>query len=374
MSRGSISLGRILGIPVRVDLSWLFIVVWMTWSLAGSYFPARHPTWPLSLTLAMAALTNVLFFGSVLLHELGHSLVARALRLPVTDITLFIFGGASQITDEPRSPRDELLLAGVGPATNLGLAGVFGLGHLAARSASEPLADITLFLAGINLSLGLFNLIPGFPLDGGRMLRAVLWGARRDARWATRWASRSGRAIAGLFVLLGIYRASMGDWVGGLWVVFIGFFLDAASRSSYQQLTLRQLLDGHVAAEVMSKECHPVPPQLTLDVFVEHYLVGEGARRCYIVGTEENLVGLLTLGDLQKVPRNQWLTTHLRDIAMPLEHLRVVAPDTPLWTALQQMTAEGVNQMPVIDRGEMVGMISRDRLLSLIRRLSELEP
>lgn len=374
MARGSISLGRILGIPIRVDLSWLFIVVWVTWSLAGSYFPTRHPEWSPGLAWGMGLLTSALFFGSVLLHELGHPLVARAHRLPVSDITLFIFGGASQIAEEPRTAREELLLAGAGPATSLGLAAIFGLGHLAARSLSEPLASVTLFVAGLNLSLGLFNLIPGYPLDGGRVLRAILWGARRDVRWATRWASRTGRGVAGLFVLWGIYQASTGDWVSGLWVLFIGFFLDGASRSSYQQLTLRQLLDGHVAAEIMAQDCQFLPPQLSLDVFVEHYLVGEGGRRCYVVGRQDELVGLLTLGDLQKVPRDQWMTTRVGEVAMPLEHVRVVAPDTPLWTALQQLTAEGVNQMPVIDRGTLVGMISRDRLLSLIRRLSEIEP
>ena len=372
MVRSSISLGKVLGIPIRVDLSWLFIVIWVTWSLAGGYFPARHPAWPASLAWGMGVLTSLLFFGSVLFHELGHSLVARAQRLPVTDITLFIFGGASQIADDPRSPREELLLAGAGPAVSLALAGAFGLGHLILRSLSEPLAAATLFLAGINLSLGLFNLIPGFPLDGGRVLRAILWGARHDIGWATRWASRTGRGVAGVFILLGIYQASTGDWVSGLWMLFIGFFLDGASRSSYQQLTLRQLLEGHVAAEIMSDDCRPLPSQLTLDVFVDNYVVGRESRRCYVVGTRDEMVGLLTLGDLQRVPRDRWLTTRVRDVAMPLEHLRVVAPDTPVWTALQQMTAEGVNQMPVIDRGKLVGMISRDRLLSLIRRLSEL--
>jgi len=374
MARGSISLGKLFGIPVRVDLSWLFIVVWVTWSLAGSYFPTRYPSWSSALVWGMGLLTSGLFFGSVLLHEVGHSLVARGQHLPVTDITLYIFGGASQIAEEPRNAREELLLAGAGPAVSLGLAGLFGLGYLAARPLSEPLAAVTLFLAGINLSLGLFNLIPGYPLDGGRVLRAILWGARRDVRWATRWASRTGRGVAGLFVLFGVYQASTGDWVSGLWVLFIGFFLDGASRSSYQQLTLRQLLEGHVAGEIMAEDCQLLPPQLSLDVFVEHYLVGEGARRCYVVGTREELVGLLTPSDLQKVPHDRWLTTRVREVAMPVEHLRVVAPDTPLWTALQQLTAEGVNQMPVLDRGRLVGMISRDRLLSLIRRLSELEP
>jgi len=372
MVRGSISLGKLLGIPVRVDPSWLFIVVWVTWSLAAGYFPDRYPGWPAPLAWGMGALTSVLFFGSVLLHELGHALVARRQRLPVADITLFIFGGASQIADEPRDPREELILAAAGPATSLALAGVLGLAHLGLRTKSEPLAAVAFFLAGVNLGVGLFNLIPGFPLDGGRVLRAILWGARRDLSWATRWASRIGRGVAGVFALAGVYQASTGDWVSGLWLLFIGFFLDTASRSTYQQLTLQNLLDGHVAAEIMSQDCRFLPPQLTLDVFVGNYLVGEGRQRCYIVGNGDDIVGLLTVADVQKVPRSRWLTTRVGDVAVPLEHLRVVAPDTPLWTALQHMTADRVTQIPVLDRGQLVGVISRDRLLSLIRRLLEL--
>lgn len=371
MTRGGLGLGKILGIPVRVDLSWAMILVWITWSLGGSHFPTRYPTWSPTLVWGMAVASSALFFASVLLHELGHSLVARAQGLTVTEITLFIFGGASRIADEPRSPWNELSLAGVGPATSITLAGVCGLTYLAVRDVSEPATALVLYLAWINLSLGLFNLIPGFPLDGGRMLRALLWGARRDISWATRLASYVGRGVAALAVLLGIYLSFAGDWVSGLWVVLVGFFLDGAARSSYQQLTLRQLLDGHVASEIMTDECHLLPPQLTLDVFIEHYVAVQGVRRCYVVGTRDALVGLLALADLQRVPRDRWPTTHVGDVAVPLERLRAVAPDTPVWEALQQMTAEGVNQMPVIDRGRLVGMIGRDRLLSLIRRLSE---
>ena len=217
------------------------------------------------------------------------------------------------------------------------------------RSLSEPLGAVALFLAGINLSLGLFNLIPGYPLDGGRVLRAILWGARRDVRWAARWASRTGRAVAGLFVLFGIYQASTGDWVSGLWVLFIGFFLDGASRSSYQQLTLRQLLEGHVAAEIMAEDCQVIPPQLSVDAFIEHYLVGSAAAGSR---ARDELVGLLRQGPA-KVPRDRWMTTRVREVAMPVEHLRV-SHRTHHWTALLN-DGKGINQMPVLDEDSSWG-------------------
>jgi Zn-dependent protease/CBS domain-containing protein len=371
MFKSHFRLGKVFGIPVNIDASWLLIFIWVTWSLAGSYFPQHYPSWSTALTWGVAVVTSLLFFSSVLLHELGHSLVARSQGTPVSEITLFIFGGVAQITEEPSTPAKELRMALVGPLISLLLSALFGALYLATRSVSLPLSAAGLFLAGANLSLGLFNLIPGFPLDGGRVLRAILWAARRDLARATRWASWVGQAVAYLFILSGVVRAFGGDWVGGIWIAFIGFFLDNAARSTYYQLTLHKLLDGHVVGEIMTQDCVLLPPQLTLDVLVEQYLLTKG-QRCFSVGTRERVLGLLTVHNVSTIPKERWPTTHVADVLTPLDQLRVVAPITSLWVALQQMTKEGVNQLPVLEDGALLGMVTREGLLTFIRNRSQL--
>ena len=371
MSKNRFRLGKLFGIPIRVDSSWLLIFIWVTWSLAANYYPRLHPAWPTALYWAIGALTSLLFFTSVLLHELGHSLVARSQGTQVKDITLFIFGGVAEISDEPSAPGKELIMAVVGPLVSLALSGVFALLHLLTRNVNQPLAALGFLLGSINLSLGVFNLIPGFPLDGGRVLRAVLWKLRRDLTWATRWATWVGQTVAYLFVLLGIVRALSGDWANGLWIAVIGFFLENAARSAYAQLTLRKMLEGHVVGEIMREGCALLPPQLTLDLWVDQYLLGSG-QRCLAVGTPERMIGLLTIHNVRAVPKNKWPETHVGDVATPLEQLHMVMPQTPLWDALQQMTEEGVNQLPVAVEGRLVGMLSRDQLLTFLRNRSAL--
>lgn len=371
MRKDRLQFGTILGIPLRIDLSWLLIFVWLSWSLAGSYFPGSHPQWAPWLNWLLGIVTSLLFFGSVLLHELGHSLVARAQGIPVHQITLFIFGGAAEITEEPSSPAKEAWLALAGPLVSLTLGALFMVVYALTRRATAPVASVALYLGGINLSLGMFNLIPGFPLDGGRVLRAILWRLRQDLTWATRWATRSGQAVAYAFIVLGMVRAFGGDWVGGLWMAFIGLFLDGAARSASMQLTLRHLLEGHVAAEIMSSDCQLVPPQLTLDLLVEHYFMAQN-RRCYVVGTPDRVLGMVTVHQVQEVPRAKWPFTRIEDVFVPLERLRKVEPRTPLYQVLQEMTEQGVNQLPVMEDGEIVGMVTRDRLLTFIRNRSAL--
>lgn len=365
MFKTRLSLGKVLGIPLRIDVSWLFIFVWVTWSLAGSYFPERYPSWSMATVWGVAVATSLLFFASVLLHELGHSLVARAQGVPVESITLFIFGGAAQISDEPATPVQELVMAVAGPLVSLVLSGLFALIYLLWGDKELPVAALSLFLGGINLSLGLFNLIPGFPLDGGRVLRAVLWSWHRDIRWATKWASRVGQVVAYAFIVVGIFRAFSGDWVDGLWIALIGFFLDNASRTAYARLSVRDLLRGHAVEQVMTRECHTLPPQLSLDMLVEHYLMGT-ARRCFVVARGERPLGMLTIHNIRQVPRVDWPFTHVEDVFTPLDQLRTVGPLTPLWDALEEMTSEGVNQLPVLEDGKLKGMVTREDVITFI--------
>jgi Zn-dependent protease len=368
--RSHLKLGRLLGVPLRIDLTWLLIFAWATWSLSTTYAPDRLPdAAPLTHWLVGAG-TSVLFFTSVVLHELGHALVARAQGHPVKQITLFIFGGAAEITQEPATPGKELALALAGPGVSLGLGALFLLVSWLGAGVSW-LQTMASYLGGVNLVLGVFNLVPGFPLDGGRVLRALLWKRTGDLAVATRWAARVGRVIA--YGLMGwgfmlIVRGQFGD---GLWLLLIGMFLDGSARTADLRVNIDQLLAGHTVAEVMSPDCPSVPPQLSLDVFVEQYLLRQG-RRCYVVGGAGDAQGMLTVHNVQEVPRDRWPTTRVGEVSRPLAELRTVTPETPLAEALAQMTSEGVNQLPVLVGSQLVGMITRDGLLTFMRVRSEL--
>ena len=371
MSKTRFGIGKVFGVPIYIDASWLLIFLWVTWSLASSYLPRLYPSWSPVLTWSMGILASLLFFGGVLLHELGHAFVAKQSGNPVQDITLFLFGGAAVISDEPQTPLDEAKVALAGPLVSLALSGTFAALHIALRDVSQPAAALSLFLGGTNLSLGLFNLLPGFPLDGGRVLRALLWRLRKDLAWATRWASRAGQAVAFGFVAYGIMRSFAGTWVDGIWMVFIGLFLDSAARSQYRQLTLRNLLGGYAVRNIMARECDLIPPQLTLDVLVEQYLLSR-ARRCYAVGQGDTIMGLLTVHNVSAVDKVDWPFTRVSQVYTPLAQLRTLSPDASLWHALQHMTSSGVNQLPVVVGDQFQGMLTREDVLTFMRNRSQL--
>jgi len=371
MLRSSIQIAKIGGIAINIHVSWILIFILVTWTLAGSYFPLNYPDWSLPLYWMVGLATSVLFFVSVLLHELAHSFVARARGLPVRDITLFLFGGVSQIGEEPQTPGTEFVMALVGPLTSIVLGALFGAVWFLARGTNEPLAALGSYLAFINVILGFFNMIPGFPLDGGRVLRSILWQATGNLMRATRWASLVGQAVAYLFILWGIWQIFTGNWVGGLWIAFIGWFLDNAASNSYRQLTVRNLLAGHIVSEVMSRECPEVNADLTIDRLVSEHML-RTATRCFPVVEAGQLRGLLTLHNIKGVPQDRWATTTVEQVMTPLQNLKRVRPDAELWTAMQNMTEEGVNQLPVMDDGQLLGMLGRDNILSFITIKGEL--
>lgn len=371
MLKNAIRIARIGGISINIHVSWILIFILVTWSLAAGYFPQNYPDWSPVLYWTIGLATSVLFFVSVLLHELAHSFVARARGLPVHDITLFIFGGVSQLEDEPETAGTEFVMALVGPLTSLALGVSFGVVWLAARGVSEPLAALGGYLAGINVLLAFFNLIPGFPLDGGRVLRSILWQASGNLQRSTRWASLVGQGVAYLFILWGIWRIFTGDWVGGLWIAFIGWFLDNAASSSYQQLTIRNLLAGHKVKEVMSRECLEVGPNTPLDRLVNEHVLPRGAR-CFPVVEGGLVKGLLTLHNIKGISQDRWASTTVGQVMTPLDGLKKVSPDEELWAAMQNMTQDGVNQLPVMDDGHLLGMLGRDNIVSFIRIKGEL--
>ena len=367
----SLRLGRLFGIPLELSYTWFFVFAMVTLSLAMYYFPTHYPLWSPATYWLVGLATSVLFFASVVAHELAHSLVARASGIPVRSITLFIFGGVASIAREARKPADELVMALVGPLMSVALAAFFGALWLLTRGISQPLAALARYLGWINLSLALFNLIPGFPLDGGRVLRSLLWAWHGDFRQATRIVSLAGQGLAYLFILTGIWQIFKGNWSGGLWIAFIGWFLDNAAQTSYRQVALRSLLDGHTVREVMTRECYPLPPEITLEKVINEYLLGTG-RRCFPVVDQGHLRGLMTLHNIKRIPREHWPVTTVEVAMTPLAELRAIGPDVELWSALQEMTEEGVNQLPVVEEGQLLGMLGRDNILTFLRTKAEL--
>jgi Zn-dependent protease/CBS domain-containing protein len=370
MTRHNIPLGRILGIPIGLDYSWFVIFTLLTWMLAGSYYPAEFKNWPPLLYWFMGAVTAIMLFVSVLLHELGHSVVALRYKIPVRSITLFLFGGVAQIGAEPPSAIAEFLIAVAGPLVSLALAVLFyTVQPLVA--GMEPLLGLAKYLAYINLALVLFNLIPGYPLDGGRVLRAIVWATTRNMRRATLIAAHSGRFFAFLFIFVGVWQMFSGNFGGGLWIAFIGWFLDNAASAQVQQVMFQGLLAGHRVSQAMGTHCAAVPADLMLQELVDEHILGRG-HRCFLVNRGDNTVGLMTLHRIKEVPRSEWATTSAAQVMLPWEQLKRIDPDTELWAALQKMDRDGVNQLPVTQDHHVIGMLRREDVITFLRTLQEL--
>jgi Zn-dependent protease/CBS domain-containing protein len=371
MTRYNIPLGRILGIPIGLDYSWFVIFTLLTWMLASNYYPAEFKDWPPLLYWSMGAVTAVMLFVSVLLHEMGHSVVALRYKIPVRSITLFLFGGVAQIGAEPPSAIAEFLIASAGPLVSLILA-VFFYAVQPLVGGIEPLLGLAKYLAYINLALVLFNLIPGYPLDGGRVFRAIVWAITGNMRRATLVAANGGRLFAFLFIFIGVLLMVSGNFGGGLWIAFIGWFLDTAASAQIQQVMIQGLLTGHKVSQAMSTHCAAVPADLTLQKLVDEHILGSSGQRCLLVTRGENTVGLMTLHQIKELPRLDWPTTHAAQAMIPMEQLKCIEPDAELWAALQKMDRDGVNQLPVTRDNHVIGMLSREDVITFLRTLQEL--
>lgn len=371
MLAGGMPLGRLFGIYIKLHYSWFIVFVLITWALAANYFPLNYPDWDLATYWGIGLATSLLFFTSVLLHELSHSIVAQAAGIPINAITLFIFGGVSQMTKEPDDPAVEFRLALAGPASSLVISGVFWGIWAVARDVSEPLAALAFWLGWINMVLAGFNLIPGFPLDGGRVLRSILWWRRGDLRGATRTASTIGRGIGYLFIFGGIWMIFWGYFLNGLWIAFIGWFLENAAVGSYRQVAMQDALQGHTVSEVMTRDCPSIHPNLSIEQLVHDYILDSG-RRCFPVTEDSNVLGLITVHDVKRVPRELRAAKTVKETMTPFDRLKWVRPSDDLSGVLQLLTTEDVNQLPVMDSGNIVGMVGRDALLSFIHLRGEL--
>jgi Zn-dependent protease/CBS domain-containing protein len=381
MQKG-ITIGRIFGIRIRIDWSWLLIFILVAWNLS-TLFGEIHPAWATALRWGVALIAALLFFLSVLAHEMAHSLMARAQGVPVRSITLFLFGGVSNIQREPPSPRAELLITIVGPITSI----LVGLAATAAGSAMaslngqvtlvdptalasqlSPLATVLLWLGPINIFLGLFNMVPGFPLDGGRLLRSLLWAVTDNLRQATRWASWVGRGfawlmiVAGIAMVFGVSFPFFGTGLSGLWLVFIGWFLNTAATQSYQQVVVSDILEDVPVNRIMRRDPPTVMVGSTVSALVEERLMGTDERAFPVVDNGD-LVGLVSLEDVRAVSQDQWESTLVSEIMTPASELMTLTPAEDADEAMHKLRQRDVRQLPVLENGHLTGLLRRRDIL-----------
>jgi len=362
-SVSGIHIGQIFGISIYLHPSWFLIFALITLSLR-TQFTTQHPSWSPAQHWMLGLITSVLFFGSVVFHELSHSLVAKHYKIPVASITLFVFGGLARIVREPSSAKQEFNIAIAGPISSFFLAAIFYLvGH---HSGSlEMLGATSLWLAEINFILAAFNLAPGFPLDGGRVLRAIAWKITDDFSKATRIASRTGQVFAYLMIFGGIWIALRGNWFGGIWWIFIGWFLLSAAQETVAQVAIRNTLAGVLAADIMSRDVPMVARDLSLEDYVHEVL--RTGRRCHVVTGNGIPVGLVTFHAAQGIPREEWPNTSIQAAMRSLDKVKCASPPEPVLSILERMQAEDINQMPVLDGGRVIGMIARESILRVLQ-------
>ncbi len=369
MFRHTIPIGRILGIPIELDYSWFLIAILITWMLAVNYYPFEFKGASGAEYWLMGAVTAVLFFASIVVHELAHSWVALRYKVPVSRITLFIFGGVSQIGGEPPSASAEFLIAVVGPLTSFALAALFYLLEPTLVHA-PPVLAVAKYMALINGMLGLFNLIPGFPLDGGRVFRAIVWGVNKNFRRATLIAASTGRFFGFLFIVAGVWLALKGNFINGLWLAFIGWFLESAAGAQVQQQMVQGLLGHHRVSEAMGETCPHVPAETSLQRLIDQEVLTHG-RRCFLVDQGNHVAGLLTLHNMKEVPRASWGATTAGQAMIPVEKLHTIEPNAELWAAMEKMGRDGINQMPVMQGSSFVGMISRGDIVKYLQTMRQ---
>ena len=367
----SLRIARIRGIDIRIHWSWLIIFWLITWGVAG-IFAEIHEDWSEGPRWAAALLASTLFFASILAHELSHAFVAQSYGLRVPSITLFIFGGVASLADDAETARQEFRVALAGPLMSFLLGGVFGLVWLVIRS--ETISAVPGYLALINVALAVFNLLPGFPLDGGRVFRAIVWALTGSRIRATRVAARVGTVIAYLLIAFGIGFLAFGE-LGGLWYVILGLFLRSAASGSEQAVLIEQTLAAVTVREVMRPPPDPIPAAMTLQEFVDTRILVSG-ERCYMVGDDGAVIGLITTSDLTRVPRNRWTAVTVQEAMVPEERIVVIAPAVPVLEGLRLMQEHDIHQLPVIEDGRLGGLLTRGdvmRQIELRRRFVELD-
>lgn len=369
-----IPLMRLLGFEIRFDLTWLILVALVVWSLSADLFPAAFADLPASTYIWMGVLGAIGVFVSIILHELAHSVVGRHLGLRIHGITLFAFGGAAEMGEEPASARTEFWMAIAGPVMSVVVAGVFfllGLA-LAAGGAPGPLVAVTGYLVGMNLILAVFNMVPAFPLDGGRVLRAALWAWRGDVVWATRIATMIGGGLGLALIALGVFSAISGDLLGGMWMVLIGMFIRAAATATYQRLLAGQLLAGIPVRRLMQADLVAVPPDLPLPHLVETVLLQRGLKRVPVIDASGRPLGCVGVEEIKRLPPEERAARFVGDVLTPLAPESTVAPSAEARQALEQMQRTGRGHLFVTEGGRLIGVLTLKDLLQYLSVQSEL--
>lgn len=370
-----IKLGRIFGVKIGLHYSWIIIALLIAFSLA-SRFQEMHQDWGRGTAWLTAIITAALFFAAIIAHELSHAMVAKMRGLPVRSITLFVLGGVAQIEADAKDAKTEFWVGIAGPVMSavlgficLGLAWMFGWTMPA--EPGTPLMAMLVWLGYINITLAIFNMIPGFPMDGGRVLRAAIWWITGNRVRATRIATLTGQFIAFGFIFLGFMSFFRGAGFSGLWIAFIGWFLLQAARSSYVQLEMSERLRGVRVSDVMVRDCPIVDGRSNLQTFVDEYLLHTG-RRCFLIVENGVVAGLITPQEVKAVERARWPFTTVYDVMVPIDRLRTVKPDTLVTEAMETIGRADVNQLPVMSDGRLEGIISRDRVLQFLVTRAEL--
>lgn len=372
---GGFGVGRWFGFQIRIDYSWFLIFFLVVWTFAAGEFPRQMPGATEAVYYAMGTAGALLLFLSVLLHELSHSAVARSRGLEVEGITLFIFGGVAQTRMEARTPADEFLLTAAGPLCSLALGGAFwGLAEGAgALGAPEAVVVVTRTLAVVNVALAVFNMIPGFPLDGGRIFRSTVWWITGDARRATRWATRIGQAFGWLLVGVGAYAFLVGQpALNGLWSAFIGWFLASAAGTSWDQFEARRVLSGVRVDQIMSRDPVAVEADTTVDAAVRTYFLRH-PHGAYPVMRDGELVGLVSVDDVARVEPGRRAATRVAEVATPLDAVPTVRADTPLDEVLTQVSSSDADRALVVDGGRLAGLVTLRQIGAWLERAKELE-
>jgi len=369
-----IPLFHLFGIEIRLDLSWIFIAILITWTLSSGVFPAYYPDLDVATYWTMGVVAAAGLFASIILHELAHSAVARRDGLPIDGITLFVFGGVAEMGAEPPSPGAEFRMAIAGPIASLVIAAVCWLvaNGAEAAGASTPFVGVFAYLALINTVLAVFNMVPAFPLDGGRVLRAALWAWKGRLRWATRITASIGSAFGILLIALGVLSVLGGNFIGGMWWFLIGLFVRGAAQMSYQQVVVRQGLEGVPVRRIMNPEPVTVPAGISVAELVEDYVYRHHFKMFSVVD-DGRLIVCVGLRHIKELPRERWATTPIREVMQACSPDNTVAPDSDALAVLTRMHKTGNGRLLVTERGALVGIVTLKDMLKFLSIKLDLE-